>query len=288
MTDLRHDVEFESRGATLRGWLYRVDDGMSRPGVVMAHGFTAVKEMFLDRYAEAFARAGFTTLVYDHYGFGDSDGEPRQSPADDLQLQGYRDAVAWLAADELVDQERIGIWGSSLSGGEVITLASEPLPIACAVAQAPYLGEGGPDLPSGALDVIAEAVGSGRTDATMAAVSATPDGEGAMFEDGAHDWFTRNAATRAPNWRDEVHVGGFIASGRHKPIANLAKARVPLLLIVGSDDHLTPPGPALPIAATTPNVTVVEVPGGHFDVYERGFEASSEHAIEWFRQHLGG
>lgn len=287
MTDLRHHVDFESCGATLRGWLYRADGEGPRPGVVMAHGFTAVKEMFLDRYAEVFARAGFTTLVYDHYGFGDSGGEPRQSPADDLQLQGYRDAVAWLAADDLVDRERIGIWGSSLSGGEVITLASERLPIACAVAQAPYLGEGGPDLPSGALAAIADALGSGRTDATIAAVSATPDGAGAMFEDGAHGWFTRTAALTAPNWRDEVHVGGFVASGRHKPIENLANARVPLLLIVAPADRLTPPGPALPIAAATPNVTVVEVPGGHFDIYELGFEASSEHAIEWFRVHLG-
>ena len=81
----------------------------------MAHGFTAVREMFLDLYAEAFAAAGFTTLVYDHFGFGASDGESRQSPLPSLQLQGYRDAVDWLGGQASVDPDRMGIWGSSYS-----------------------------------------------------------------------------------------------------------------------------------------------------------------------------
>jgi len=34
----------------------------------MAHGFSAVKEMYLDRYAEAFAAAGIATLVFDRRG----------------------------------------------------------------------------------------------------------------------------------------------------------------------------------------------------------------------------
>ncbi len=54
--------------------------------------------------------------------------------------------------------------GSSLSGGLVITLASEAIPIACAVAQVPYIGEGGPDFPEGALAAIARAVETGRAD----------------------------------------------------------------------------------------------------------------------------
>jgi hypothetical protein len=40
--------------------------------------------------SEAFAEAGLTTLVYDHYGFGASDGEPRQSPAPSMQLEANR------------------------------------------------------------------------------------------------------------------------------------------------------------------------------------------------------
>ena len=43
----------------------------------MAHGFSAVKEMYLDKFAEVFAAAGLGALVFDNRNFGAS-GEPRQ------------------------------------------------------------------------------------------------------------------------------------------------------------------------------------------------------------------
>jgi pimeloyl-ACP methyl ester carboxylesterase len=194
--------------------------------------------------------------------------------------------VAWLAADPGVDADRIGLWGSSFSGGEVIILASEDLPVRCGVAQVPGLGEGGPDLPAGALSVVTRAFETGDDEATIAAVTASPDGAGLMFEDGAHGWFTRVAAERAPAWKDELRISAFGEAFR--PIDHLADARVPLLLVVAPGDTLTPPGPALPIAASTPNVSVVEIPGGHFDAYESGFAASAGPAVDWFHRHLAG
>jgi len=282
----RDDVEFTSHGAALRGWLYRAAGPGPHPGIIMAHGLSAVKEMFLDRYAESFADAGFTALVYDHIGFGASDGEPRQCPAPSMQLQGYRDAVAWLATEPGVDAERIGLWGSSFSGGEVIILASEDLPVRCGVAQVPALGEGGPDLPAGALRVLTAAFESGDTDATIAAVTDSPDGDAVMYEDAAYEWFTRVAAERAPAWKDALRISAF--GEQFRPIDHLAEARVPLLLVVAPDDTLTPPGLALPIAASAPNVSVVKIAGGHFDAYESGFAASAGPAVEWFRTHLTG
>lgn len=57
---MRRDIEFHAETARLRGWLY-LPDKVTRPvpAIVMAHGFSAVKEMGLDRFAEAFADAGF-------------------------------------------------------------------------------------------------------------------------------------------------------------------------------------------------------------------------------------
>lgn len=284
MDTSRHDVSFESRGATLRGWLYPGGDGPG-PAVVMAHGLSAVKEMFLDDYAAAFAAAGLTTLVYDHLGFGASDGEPRQSSSAEVQLQGYRDAVAWLAGHDLVDPDRIGLWGTSFSGGHVIVLAAEELPVACAVAQVPFIGEGAA-LPAGALAALLQAIESGDVDAVFPAVSWTPDGDGVMYEDHAADWMTRTAATRAPSWRNELRIAGVVESSSHVPLDRLPAARVPLLLIVAPDDRLTPPGSAMAVAAVAPNVEVVEIEGGHFDAYEAGFAASSGAAVTWFRRHL--
>ena len=76
---MRRDVEFNAEGVKLRGWLY-VPDGRKSPAptVVMAHGFSAVKEMYLDRFAEVFSAAGLCALVFDHRGFGASEGSPRQ------------------------------------------------------------------------------------------------------------------------------------------------------------------------------------------------------------------
>jgi fermentation-respiration switch protein FrsA (DUF1100 family) len=54
------------------------DASGKHPTIVMAHGFTAVKEMYLDKYAEQFAKEGFASVVYDNRNFGASDGEPRQ------------------------------------------------------------------------------------------------------------------------------------------------------------------------------------------------------------------
>jgi dienelactone hydrolase len=72
----RRDVEFRTEdGTTLRGY-FHAPAGGSGPAVVMAHGFSGVKEQ-IDHYAEFFAAAGFAVLVYDHRGFGTSDGTPR-------------------------------------------------------------------------------------------------------------------------------------------------------------------------------------------------------------------
>ena len=250
----------------------------------MAHGFTAVKEMFLDKYAADFAAAGLVTLVYDHYGFGTSDGEPRQYPAASIQLDGYRDAISWLGSQPGVSADRIGIWGTSNSGGHVIVLAAENLPIRCAVAQVPGLGEGGPGVSPATAAAIATALDADRLGDVIPAVSATRAGLGIMFEDGAHEWFTRTASERAPTWRDEVRVGALTDGVR--PIDHLGRARIPLLLVIAPLDRLTPPGPAMRLAARLPAVEIVELRGSHFDAYEAEFAASSQAAITWFRRFL--
>jgi dipeptidyl aminopeptidase/acylaminoacyl peptidase len=54
---MRKDIEFKTEdGITLRGWHYLPEKRTGKvPTIVMAHGFSAVKEMYLDRFAEVFA-----------------------------------------------------------------------------------------------------------------------------------------------------------------------------------------------------------------------------------------
>ena len=97
----------------------------------------------LDAFSEVFARNGLNCLAYDHRGFGGSDaapGQPRQEIVPSLQLSDWSDAISehlcptlcFLAdfqaahaqsLDE-VDPAKIGIWGSSYSGGHVIQLGA--------------------------------------------------------------------------------------------------------------------------------------------------------------------
>ena len=133
---MREDVEFAADGVTLRGWLYTPEGGGgSAPTIVMAHGFSAVKEMYLDRFAEAFADAGLAALVYDNRNFGASDGEPRQEIDPWAQVRDYRTAITYATTRPEVDSDRIGIWGSSYSGGHVLVVGAIDRRVKCVVSR---------------------------------------------------------------------------------------------------------------------------------------------------------
>src|SRR3989337_717023 len=100
-------VEFESEGAVLRGFLYPAVKGEPPfPIVVMAHGTSATIPMVADRYAEAFARAGVSSLIYDHRNLGISGGEPRQEINPWVQCRGFRDAITFATTIEDHDANR--------------------------------------------------------------------------------------------------------------------------------------------------------------------------------------
>ena len=93
---VRRDIEFDAEGVTLRGWFYTAEGASGpAPTIVMAHGFSAVKEMYLDKYAETFAAAGLNALVFDNRNFGASDGEPRQEIDPWAQVRDYRHAITY-------------------------------------------------------------------------------------------------------------------------------------------------------------------------------------------------
>ena len=134
----RRDVEFEVDGGDrLRGWLFIPENTAARhPAISMAHGYAAVKEHGLERFARAFAEAGFVVLVHDHRNFGSSDGAIRHDIDPWRQIVDWRRAISFFESLPEVDPERIGVWGTSYAGGHVLVLAatdagSEPLSRRC-------------------------------------------------------------------------------------------------------------------------------------------------------------
>ena len=136
---MRRDISFSTQdGLTLAGWLYLPDNTDARhPAIVMAHGFSAVKEQYLDKYGEAFAQAGFAVLIYDNRNFGASEGLPRQEVDPLLQIRDYRDAISFAMSLPAIDPQRIGVWGSSYSGGHVLQVGAFDRRVKCVVAQVP-------------------------------------------------------------------------------------------------------------------------------------------------------
>jgi hypothetical protein len=63
---MRRDIEFLSGGVILRGF-FEVPDGADGPVPVIcfAHGFSGVKELFLEDISAAFAGQGFASVVWD-------------------------------------------------------------------------------------------------------------------------------------------------------------------------------------------------------------------------------
>src|SRR5215470_10817743 len=114
---MRKDIQFKTEdGVTLRGWLYLPDLVRGRvPIIVMAHGFSALKENYLDKYAEIYSAAGLGALVFDNRNCGASDGKPRQHIDPWRQVADYRDAITNASTLSEVDENRIGVWGSSYS-----------------------------------------------------------------------------------------------------------------------------------------------------------------------------
>jgi fermentation-respiration switch protein FrsA (DUF1100 family) len=298
--NMRQDIEFNAEGTTLRGWLYLPDAGHRPfPTIVMAHGFSAVKEMYLDRFAEVFANAGLAALVFDNRNFGASDGEPRQEIDPWAQVRDYRHAITYARTRPEVDRERIGIWGSSYSGGHVVVVGAIDRRVKCVVSQVPLTSGYRNILRLVRADFIAgiraqfdqdrEARFAGNPPAMIPVVHADPTAQSALPTADSYQWFTETGNTRAPAWKNEVTVRTVEMLMEYEPGTYIERiSPTPLLMIIAAGDHLAVADEAFAAfnLAREPKKLVV-LPGGHFEAYvEPGFELASGAARDWFVQHL--
>ncbi|MGV9673918.1 alpha/beta hydrolase [Nocardia sp. NPDC003482] len=135
----RRDVTFPSGQDECAAWLYTAPDlDGPRPMVIMGHGLGAVREMRLDAYAQRFAEAGWSVLVFDYRHLGASGGMPRQILDIGRQRADWHAALAFARTLPDVDLDRIALWGSSFGGGHVLQVTSEDSGIAAVVVQCPF------------------------------------------------------------------------------------------------------------------------------------------------------
>ena len=299
---MRKDIQFKTEdGVALRGWHYPPDGQLGKvPTIIMAHGYSAVKEMYLDSFAEAFSNAGLASLVFDNRNFGASDGKPRQHIDPWRQIADYRDAITYASTLSEVDVNRIGIWGSSYSGAHVLVVGAMDRRVKCVVSQAPLISGHRNARRLIRADMIATVQGmfiedrkaryAGKAPGMIAVVSNDPNVPCALPTPDSYEWFTETAKLRAPAWRNEVTLQSVEQFTEYEPGAYVEYiSPTPLLMVVAAGDHLTVADEAIAAygrALEPKKLTLLR--GGHFDAYVNDFAASSSAARDWFVEHLSG
>jgi dienelactone hydrolase len=240
----RRDVGFTSQGLRCTAWQYLpagLAPGERRPAIVMAHGYSGVKEQYLENFARPFAEAGFVVLVFDYRFLGASEGEPRQQILWHEQINDYRNAITWISMQPGVDASRIGVWGTSYSGGHVMHVAAFDRRVKAVVAQVPAVStwesyfaalpaEQVAQLSAWHAQARAERMRTGEV--LYAPVVAPPGQSAVMPQPEAHEWVTR-AAGLAPELGEPRH--GRVARNGH--VLRSDRVHPPDCADATADDH---------------------------------------------------
>lgn len=291
---VREELEFKSCGTTCAGWHYQPIGGVPGPLVVIGHGFDGVREQRLDAYAERFAAAGLASLVFDYRNFGSSAGEPRQLFDNKAQLDDWRAAIDCGRRLDGVDPERVGLWGTSSSGGHVVRLAAEDERIAAVVSQVPFadgfaqflklrVAQSGRLLLAGLKDRIGSFFGA---DPLLIPFAGRP---GTVAPATSPDALSGLAHITPPNstWRNEIVARFTLTSAFYRPATDARRVRCPLLVCVADGDLLIASKPALKMAAKAKRGELRRYPFGHFAMYVGlGFDRATCDQAAFLRQSL--
>ena len=294
----KEDVTFKSEGKNCAAHLY-IPGNLTKaaPAIVMAHGFSLVKEVFLERYAKLFCENGFVVLVFDYRNFGESEGDNPQHLEPYEQIKDYRNAITWVSALPEVNEEQIGIWGTSYSGGHVLHIAAVDRRVKAVVAQVPTInGRKGAARKMGSeqLTAFIEKLESYRikqyfTDEQQMMPVVSLHEPSAQPHPDAYDWFMK-ASKMAPTWKNEITLQSMEHYLEYNPASLIDFiSPTPLLMIAAMEDGITPPDLIIEAYEEWANEPkeILQLPGGHFDVYDGcTFKQASEGALNWFLQHL--
>ena len=288
-------VSFYSEGVRLAGDLYRpadAGDDELRAGIVLCHGYTGVKSLYLPDNARALTEAGYVVLAFDYKGWGASDG-PRARLAPFGRVADVQAALTFLQTRPGVERARLGLYGTSYGGATVVWAAALDERVRCVVSVV-GVGDGRRWMrsvrrPDEWHDLLARAREE-REDAVVSGATRLAERDDILLQDRASA--ALSAAARANNPDAISQVPASFIDETLSFHADWVVGRIaprPLLLITTEDDRLVPPEESRSLYdhAGEPKKLVVLKGYGHYDVYaEPAFGEVMAATLHWYAQHL--
>ena len=290
-------VNLWSDGTRLSGDLFfpkdfKTDD--PRPAIILSHGWGGVRSHLNQAYAPQFAAAGYVVLTLDYRGWGDSDSrlvligdmpKPDKKGEATARVRAIRDlvdpfdqtedifnAIDFIVGEPGVDPDRIGLWGTSYSGGHVVYVAAKDPRIKCGVSQVPSMDSLGvaqsPRYPGGLKRAQREKTQRARGEKSLDPVP--------------------QAVDVVPGLRETPYVSRMIA---YRPVELAKDLRIPLLILDAEQEELFDRAEhgkkVYDLIKDRVPAKYHAFPGiTHYGVHTTVRKQATEMAIAWFDEHL--
>ena len=288
-------VSFYSEGVKLAGDLFLpadVKQGDRRAGIVLCHGYTGVRSIYLPDNARVLAEAGYVVMSFDYKGWGDSEG-PKSRLAPYSRVADVQAALTFLGAQPEVDAARLGIYGTSYGGATVVFVAAVDPRVKCVVSVV-GVGNGARWMrsvrrPDEYHDLLTRAAAD-RIRRVLTGVSELVDRNEILLPDRQSAELGAAARRNNPAAVTQIpleFVDDTLGFNPEWVVDRIAPR--PLLLITTDDDRLVPPheSEALYRRAGEPKKLVVLKGVGHYEVYAKpAFDDVMRETSDWYRRYL--
>ncbi|ANF82517.1 lysophospholipase [Acinetobacter sp. NCu2D-2] len=269
---------------------------IEKPAVIlMAHGLAALRQFKLIEYAKRFAQAGYAVVLFDYRYWGGSTGRPRELVSLSAQLEDWRTMIAHIKQRRSIDSKRVVLWGTSLSGGYVLTLASQLQNIQAVITQIPFV-DGAESAKLYPLQQLPKALKISSQDYMGSKVGMSPRTLPVIHQTDlcfmpTADGYAGYRSIVNPDyyWSGEIPARVFFNLIRYRPIQDVRKITIPVLFIAAKQDSIISIESSRETATNiAPFAEYHEWNMQHFDIYHgEWFEKAVSTQLEFLHQHIG-